>query len=343
MEVALLFHPACLKHEVPGHIEQPARGAHVWEYLMASPLASRLVALAVAGAKEEDLLLVHSEAHVEYIRQKCATGGGWVWLDTAVSPGSHEAALYAVGAALTAVDWASGRPERAAFCVVRPPGHHASPGAARGFCLYNNVAVAAEHFVRTEQGRRVYIFDFDLHHGNGTQEIFWRRPDVCYLSIHQFPAYPRTGRLADQGEEEGLGFTINVPLPAGSCEGDYLLATKELVLPSLAAFRPDLVLVSAGFDAHADDPFGGMRLSSGAFGNLAALLHQAAAAAQAPVVYVLEGGYWLQALGQSAAAVLHAALGDPLSEEEHEPPSAEASDIVRRARELHARQWEKWS
>jgi acetoin utilization deacetylase AcuC-like enzyme len=342
MEVALLYHPACLGHHVPGHVEHPARVLRTWHYLDASPLRHRLQFPEVSAATEEDLLLVHSEAHVDYLRRKCALGGGWVSMDTAVSEQSHEAGLHAVGAGLTALDWVGDGPDRAAFCLIRPPGHHASRALSGGFCLYNSVAIAAERFLRTRNGGRVYIFDFDLHHGNGTQEIFYDRAEVCYLSLHQFPAYPRTGRLHDRGEGEGLGFTINVPLPAGRNEPDYLLAAQEVMLPSLAAYGPDLVLVSAGFDAHRDDPFGGMELPTTTFGHMAALVQQAAVAARAPVIYLLEGGYALDALAASVAAVLRAALGDAPAAASTEPPSAEAAEIVARVRELHAPQWESW-
>jgi acetoin utilization deacetylase AcuC-like enzyme len=253
-------------------------------------------------AEEEALVAVHDPAYLDHLREMSAAGGGYLSLDTAVGAGSWEAASIASGAACSALECALAG--ETAFAIARPPGHHAGSDYGMGFCLTNHAAVAARHAL-SRGLERVAILDWDVHHGNGTQDIFYGDGRVLYLSAHQSPFYPGTGKAGEVGEGEGLGFTANVPLPAGSGEDLYAAAFAGLFLPLLREFGPEVILVSAGFDAHVDDLLGGMALGSVSFGHFAALLSALSGeVGAAPPAFVLEGGYNLQALTESVAATV---------------------------------------
>lgn len=253
-------------------------------------------------AGEEALTAVHEPAYLDHVRKMCAAGGGYLSLDTAVGAGSWEAASLASGAACSAVE--SALAGETAFAVARPPGHHAGSDYGMGFCLTNHAAVAVGHALSNGL-ERVAILDWDVHHGNGTQDIFYGDDRVLYLSVHQSPFYPGTGAAGEVGEGEGLGFTANVPLPAGSGEDLYAAVFAGLFVPMLREFGPGLILVSAGFDAHADDLLGGMALGSDSFGRFAALVTDLSReVGAAPPAFVLEGGYNLGALTESVAATM---------------------------------------
>ena len=255
-----------------------------------------------APAEEEALAAVHDSAYLDGLREMSVAGGGYLSLDTAVGAGSWEAASFASGAACSALE--SALAGGTAFAIVRPPGHHAGRDYGMGFCLTNHAAVAAGQAL-SRGLEKVAILDWDVHHGNGTQDLFYADASVLYLSVHQSPFYPGTGRAGEVGEGEGLGFTVNVPLPAGSGEDLYAAAFAGVFFPVLREFGPGVILVSAGFDAHADDLLGGMALGSGAFGRFAAeisaLSHELGAA---PPAFILEGGYNLEALTASVAATM---------------------------------------
>jgi acetoin utilization deacetylase AcuC-like enzyme len=253
-------------------------------------------------AEDDTLARVHVPAYLDYLRELCAAGQGYLSLDTALNRSSWEAASLASGAACSAVE--SALSGEAAFAVARPPGHHAGRATGMGFCLLNHAAVAAVH-ARSRGVERVAILDWDVHHGNGTQDIFYDDADVLYLSVHQSPFYPGTGGADEVGEGRGGGFTVNVPLPAGSGEGAYAAAFAGVFLPVLREFGPALILVSAGYGAHAADPLGGMSLEAACFGRFAA--HLASLARQigaAPPAFVLERGYNLSALAGGVAATI---------------------------------------
>ena len=254
------------------------------------------------AAEEDALIRVHPPAYLDYLRELSAAGHGYLSLDTALNESSWEAASLASGAACSAVE--SALSGEAAFAIARPPGHHARRATGMGFCLLNHAAVAAEH-ARSRGVERVAILDWDVHHGNGTQDIFYDDGDVLYLSVHQSPFYPGTGKADEVGEGQGRGFTVNVPLPAGSGEQAYAAAFAGVFLPVLREFGPALILVSAGYDAHAADPLGGMSLEVASFGRFAA--HLASLTSQigaAPPALVLEGGYNLRALAGGVAATI---------------------------------------
>ena len=253
-------------------------------------------------ADEDALAAVHDAVYLDRLREMSRAGGGHLGPDTAVGEGSWEAASLATGAACSAVE--SALDGETAFAVARPPGHHAGRDYGMGFCLTNHAAVAAGH-VLSGGLERVAILDWDVHHGNGTQDIFYGEDRVLYLSVHQSPFYPGTGEADEVGEGEGRGFTANVPLPAGSGEDAYAAVFAGVFVPLLREFGPGLVLVSAGFDAHANDLLGGMDLTSDAFGRFAALVAQVSLEIGAvPPAFILEGGYNLEAITQSVAATI---------------------------------------
>jgi acetoin utilization deacetylase AcuC-like enzyme len=282
-----------LEHRNPeGH---PERSARIENLL---PLEGLLVEAGVEAlasdrlATDEELLRVHTPAHLERIGETAGDVYNMLDPDTHTSPRSAETARHAAGALLDLVDAVvAGAPARG-FAAVRPPGHHAEADRAMGFCLFNNVAVAAAHLVARHGMERVLIVDPDVHHGNGTQAIFYDDPRVLFVSLHQYPFYPGTGNLAETGEREGLGYTVNVPLPAGCTDGDYLAAFDRVVLPVAREFAPSFVLMSAGYDALGRDPLGGMRMTEAGFDAITAALRGIADAhSDGRFVSVLEGGY----------------------------------------------------
>jgi acetoin utilization deacetylase AcuC-like enzyme len=288
----------------PGHPERPER-AEVMDAVAARWRERGTEIVAPRAATHEQLARVHDD---DYLRAIAATAGRATQLDpdTYTSPESHEIALLAAGAAIDAVERAMGGSHHAAVAMVRPPGHHAERNRAMGFCLYNNVAVAAAH-ARAQGAAKVAIIDYDVHHGNGTQHMFETDPHVLYISTHQFPYYPGTGAAHEIGREAGRGFTVNVPLEVGAVDEDYQLVFAQVVLPVLRQFEPDLIIASAGFDAHERDPLGGMRVSTAAFGAMARELRAVAEeVCRGRIVSVTEGGYDLRALAASLDAVIEA-------------------------------------
>lgn len=302
-------HPIFREHDTgPGHPERPERLDAIMAGLKDAGLDREVAWREPGEVAQEALFRVHDEGHV---RKILSLGGknAMIDQDTIVSPASVEAALRASGAACSAVEAVLGGEADYGFCLVRPPGHHAERGRSMGFCLFNHVAVAAAHAIGKLGVKRVLIFDPDVHHGNGTQEIFYERGDVFFISIHQWPWYPGPGAADETGKGDGAGTTLNIPLPAGSGDDDYLGVTRETVAPALRDFRPELVLFSAGFDAHEGDPLGGMRLTSEGFARMYRIVLDEMEALQIPGVFCLEGGYSLEALRTAAPAVMQAMLG----------------------------------
>jgi len=291
--------PAFRAHDPgPGHPESPQR----YDAVAAAVTASGAEVVEPRPASPEALERVHDPRHLELLRRLAETGGGAIDPDTVVGPPSFDAARLASGAAVAAVNAVLDGEIDTAFCAGRPPGHHAEPARAMGFCLINHVAVAAAH-ARWRGVEKVAILDWDAHHGNGTQAAFWRDPSVLYVSLHQFPHYPGTGTPFERGDGAGEGTTVNLPLVAGTSEQHYLDTFRAMALPAIREFEPGLLCVSAGFDAHRDDPLCSLGLSAEAFG----VMTEEVAEIGAGPVYVLEGGYNLAALEQSVAAVLAAA------------------------------------
>jgi acetoin utilization deacetylase AcuC-like enzyme len=305
----LLSHPACALHHAPGHPERPERLAAIEAALAADDRLHDLPRRQPEPATRGPLEAVHESRYVESIFDAGATAdasGEGVWLDadTWLGPGSLEAALASAGGALAAVDAVLADEFAAAFSLTRPPGHHATAGRAMGFCFFNNIAAAAQ--AALDRGlERVAIVDFDVHHGNGSQDIFYERADVLYVSCHQSPLYPGTGATGERGRGEGEGFTINVPMAAGAGETEYLAVFDQVFGPALDQYQPQLLLLSAGFDAHALDPLAQMELTSEAYGALASRLHGwADELCDGRSVWVLEGGYDLVGLSEGVTAVV---------------------------------------
>jgi acetoin utilization deacetylase AcuC-like enzyme len=306
-------HRSSLEHDpsgqVTGHPDTPGRLEAI-EHALASQDWLGWAPTQAPRALESELELIHGREHVAQIKQLALDGGGVIDSDTVVGERSYEAALHAAGGACAMVRALMAKETAAGFCGMRPPGHHAEPDRAMGFCLFDNIAIAAELAIAECGVQRVFIFDWDVHHGNGTAAAFRRRADVLFASIHQERIYPGTGLLGDVGSGPGEGYTINLPVPAGSEEDLWLSLVEHIVLPAARAFEPDLVLISAGFDAHVADPLAGCRLEAGSFAEMARHVRDFAAERRVPVGAVLEGGYEPAALAESVLATLTALAGD---------------------------------
>ena len=297
-----LYHPDFLSHEMgPGHPESPERLRAIMSRLDASGLLNRLVRIEAEPASDKWVREIHTAGYIESLRDH-APDSGRVFLDpdTSMNPGSLRAAYLAAGGAIKAADAIVSGVVDHAFCAVRPPGHHAEADRAMGFCLFNNVAVAARYVQRHHGVQRVLIVDWDVHHGNGTQHSFYDDPSVLFFSTHQYPYYPGTGRSTESGEGSGTGFTINVPMSPGQGDEEYAEAFERLLVPAAEAFRPEFVIISAGFDAHRDDPLAGMALTDEGYATLTQIVARLARRhARGRVLSCLEGGYNLSALGAS--------------------------------------------
>jgi acetoin utilization deacetylase AcuC-like enzyme len=299
-------------HQLPSHPERPARIGAVMDGIADLHLGNDLEVGSTRAADITQLSQVHSMSYLGEFRRFCDEGGGSLAADTYARSGSWDAASQAAGAGLVAIEMLRARGSGVAFVPVRPPGHHAVMARPMGFCIFNNVAVAASTLVAA--GERVLIVDWDVHHGNGTQALFWNNPEVLYVSTHQWPCYPGTGKATEVGGPKARGSTINVPLPPGAT-GDVLLrALDRLVSPAVDSFAPTWVLISAGFDAHRADPLADLALSAGDFGQLAKVASGYAPQSGRTVVF-LEGGYDLGALRSSVSSTLGALVGSSFSAE----------------------------
>ena len=339
----LLTHADYRRHLTsPRHPERPARLDAIEGLLRRTPLWEALAHGTPDPAGEEVLARVHTRGYIAHVREVAAAGGGYLDPDTSISPASFDVARLAAGGAVAAVDAAARHDTPVAMALVRPPGHHAGPGAGRGFCVFNNAALAARHALEEHGIGRVLILDWDVHHGNGTQEVFYRDPRVVFCSFHQENWYPGTGSLDERGEGPGEGMTVNVPLPAEIGDGGYAFLWEEIALPLLRAAAPGLIVVSAGFDAHHADPLGGMMMTARGFGTLSRLLRDAAGSV--PIVAVLEGGYDLDGLAHSVASTLEGFTGIAAGVREaeaafREAPFAEARSRARAVRHAMSAYW----
>jgi acetoin utilization deacetylase AcuC-like enzyme len=335
MASVFLEHPSSLEHDTGGHPEQPARIVAIQRELEQRGWLG-FERVSSPAVERELLTAVHPEPYVQSIERLSAGGGGALDLDTVASAGSFDAALHAAGGAVRMVELLlDGEAERG-FSAHRPPGHHAIPTRAMGFCLFNNAAVAARFALDVRGLERVMIFDWDVHHGNGTNDIFHSSPEVLFVSIHQWPLYPGSGSASDVGEGEGEGFTVNLPVPAGTGDDAYLSLVDGVVAPLARDYRPELVLISAGYDAHRDDPLADCMLTEDGFSAMTHAIRRVADAAGAPLGCVLEGGYALGALGRSVAATMEA-----LVEADRDQPPEPAADgaPVAQARARLSRWW----
>ena len=304
--MALLFsHPSSLEHDTGHHPENAGRLRAI-EAALAEAGDLALERVEAPAATREQIVRIHSPDHFDALRDFCAEGGGMIDADTIVVGASFDAALHGAGAAVAATDRLLGGEAGAAFCATRPPGHHAERARAMGFCLFNSVGVAAGHAIAEHDVERVLILDWDVHHGNGTEEIFAERADVLYASIHQSPLYPGTGAAGYAGEGAGEGYTVNLPVPAGSDSDDFLALVEHIVVPIARAFAPGLIAISAGYDAHVDDPLASCSVTTDGYGDMTAAMRDLAGELDVPVLVCLEGGYSPKALAESVVATLRA-------------------------------------
>jgi acetoin utilization deacetylase AcuC-like enzyme len=305
MVTGLAYSPSFLSHAMPaGHPERPARLRSIVEHLQTVGTWDRMVVWEPSPVAEATLELVHTPAHIAFIKDLIARGGGRIDMDTGASPTSWEPALRAAGAVVEAVDRVSAGALQNAYCIVRPPGHHATQSQAMGFCLFNNVAIAVQWLLSNDRAAKVAILDYDVHHGNGTQDIFIAEPRVLYVSTHQYPFYPGTGHWREAGD----GTTVNLSLPAGCGDKVYTHALERIIEPIVRRFAPDFIVVSLGFDAFWNDPLASMRLSIAGY---ASLLKSALDLAEGRLVVALEGGYNLLALAQGSDLACNLLLGEP--------------------------------
>ena len=324
--------PATGAHDTgPRHPECNDRVVAVLAGLADAQLADALATDEGRDATRAELALVHDVAYIDALEEFARGGGGHLDADTVVATGSFDAAVRAAGCGLAAVDALTRGEADAAFVVARPPGHHATAARGQGFCLFNNVAVAAAGLVA--RGERVLIVDWDVHHGNGTQEIFWDDPGVLYVSTHQSPAYPGTGRVEETGGAHAAGLTVNFPFPPGATGDVAMSALDDVVAPQVDAFSPTWVLISAGFDAHRSDPLADLEWSAGDYRSLAARVLEFAPAASRTVAF-LEGGYDLPALRSSTAATTRVLGGETNLGDEPPTSGGPGSQIVARVRRV---------
>lgn len=332
MGTAYVYDPLYLEHNRSGHVERRERLETTLQVLEQRGLPHRMVKVEATPVPMEHLLEVHSQQYVEQVKQVAARGGGNLDPDTYVNDRSYEVALLAAGGMLNLVKAVLEGRGKNGFALVRPPGHHAMPSRGMGFCIFNNVAVAAKYALNQNGLSRILIVDFDLHHGNSTHEVFYDTSKVLYFSTHQYPYYPGTGHSDSIGRGDGEGFTVNVPLPPGVGDEGYMRIFDEILYPLAERYRPELILVSAGYDAHWADPLGMMELSAVGYAHLTRTLKEMAEEfCGGRLVFTLEGGYDLEALAHSIAATLQTLLDD---EEINDPlgpsprPGISVDDIV---------------
>ncbi|MBV9513903.1 MAG: histone deacetylase [Mycobacteriaceae bacterium] len=341
MATVYATHPRYAEHDYPGHPENAERIRAVWRGLDESGLTARMSALTAEPVEAEWVLTVHRSTYLELLRRVSA-GPRVTFLDadTYAGPDALAIALLSAGGAVGVVDGVLSGSADNGLAAIRPPGHHAMPGHAMGFCLLGNLAIAARYAQRQYEIDRILIVDYDVHHGNGTEAMFYDDPSVLYVSTHQYPFYPATGAATDTGGGNGQGATVNIPLPAGSGDANYATVFEQVIWPAAQRFQPELMLVSVGFDAYRHDPLAGMRLTLGGYSQLALevirMAHQLCAGR---VAFLLEGGYHLDALRYGVSNIARLLLGDPpidpLGPSSDTRPDPDIAGLIGQLRELH--------
>lgn len=334
-----VFHPIYLEHTLVGHPENHYRLLAIMNLLEKEGVLPRLKLIEPKPVSRELLEKVHTPRYIQLVKEMAESGGGHLDLDTYMGARSYEAALMAAGGTVEAVRAVLEGEVENAFALVRPPGHHATPTRGMGFCIFNNIAVAARYALNRKEVDRVLIVDFDVHHGNGTQDIFYRESSVLYFSTHQYPHYPGTGYITDIGEDEGYGYTVNVPLGGGVGDEGFRQIFEEILVPIARRYRPDLILVSAGFDSHWADPLASMLLSIRGYTELARILKSLAdELCQGRIVFALEGGYKLEVLSHCVLNIFYVLMGeekvvDPLGLSTK--PERSVRTLIQNLKELH--------
>ena len=339
-DVGFVYDPIYLEHDTGAHPENASRMTATLELLEASGLLAKLSRVPARAASAEELALVHDARYVEGVQRAAEQGGGWVDPDTLITPRSYDVAAHVVGGTLNALDAVLGGDVASAYCLVRPPGHHATPRQAMGFCLFNHVAIAAAQ-ARAKHGlERIAIVDYDVHHGNGTQDAFYSDAGVLYVSTHEYPFYPGTGALSERGEGAGLGCNINIPMPHGAGDAAHISAFEQIVVPALRRYRPQAILISSGFDAHYADDIALQQVSVDGYGALIAMILEVAnEVCDGRTLFAQEGGYHLVALPWAVRRAIELLLGqaptpDPLGPVDT-PEPADVDKILAGVREAH--------
>lgn len=303
------YDPFYLKHKTEPHPENPGRLTAIQNRLESSEFYSNLVPIQPRKATPEEISMVHDRGYVASVEKSCANEVRNLDADTVISSDSYKAALLSAGAGLNAIDNIIDGKIQNGFCAVRPPGHHAEQDRAMGFCLFNNVGIAARYAQQIKGLNKVFIFDWDVHHGNGTQHSFYNDPSIYYSSTHQFPFYPGTGSAEEIGTGEGLGTTLNLPMDAFSDDEDYISAVENKLIPEIQRYKPDLIIISAGFDAHINDPLAQIQLTTDCFGKMTEMLIRVASdVCGGRLLSMLEGGYDYNALSDSVELHLQTLL-----------------------------------
>jgi len=341
MRVGLVYDPVYLEHDTGTHVENAQRLGATMSLLEENQLKDKLVLLSPRPATVDELSAVHAQEYISHIQAQAERGGGWLDGDTVMSRRSYEAAIHAAGGALTAVEAVMAKRVDSAFALVRPPGHHATCWQAMGFCLFNNIAIAAKYALANFDIERVLVVDFDVHHGNGTQDTFYADPHVVYFSTHEYPFYPGTGSVDETGARDGEGFTVNVPLIAGWGDEEYQAVFEDVLAPIARRFEPQLILVSAGYDAHWADSIAQMQVSVSGFARLVEIIRTLTdMLCEGRLVFTLEGGYHPEALPLSISATLDVLLGtrdisDPLGKQEAKSKPVNIDNFIRMVRDIH--------
>ena len=341
MKVGLVYDPIYLKHDTGQHVENARRLEAIISHLEQTGLKQQLIPIKPVAASIEQLSLVHHKQHISHIQEIAQRGGGWLDADTVMSANSYEVALYAAGGAIKATEVVMNGEVGSAFALVRPPGHHATTEQARGFCLFNNVAIAAKYALAKYKLERIAIIDFDVHHGNGTQATFYDNPQVLYISTHQYPFYPGTGSIDETGIGEGKATTVNITLPAGCGDAEYLEVFDQIITPAAKRFKPQLILVSAGYDPHWADGIAMMQVSTTGFAQIVKIIKELAdELCSGRLAFSLEGGYNPTALASSVKATFDVLLGntnieDPLGQSPHRFEVISIAPLIKSIKQIH--------
>ena len=341
MKVGYVYNPIYLKHDTGNHVEVAKRLETIMSHLEGRRLKQRLIHIEPRPATTQDLALVHEERYIAQIREVAQRGGGWLDADTVMSADSYEAAVYAAGGAMEAVRAVMSGEVNSAFALVRPPGHHAEYNRAMGFCLFNNVAVAARYALAEYGLKRILIIDFDVHHGNGTQEAFYGEQRVLYISAHQYPFYPGTGDIKETGSGLGKGANVNIPMPAGCGDAEYQQVFEQIVVPAANRFAPEMILVSAGYDIHWSDPLAMMQVSVDGFTRMTKIIKSLAdGLCNGRLAFTLEGGYALMAQAAAVEATFKVLLSetgisDPIGPSPGKYPVPEIASLVGQVKTMH--------
>jgi acetoin utilization deacetylase AcuC-like enzyme len=336
-----VYDPVYLEHDTGDHVESGRRLEAIISGLDWKGIRQQLTHVPARPATPDELTAVHQAEYISRVEAYCRKGGGWWDADTLLSEGSYTASLYAAGGTIAAVEAVMKNTVSGAYALVRPPGHHATKNNAMGFCVFNNIAIAASYALKTFRMERVLIIDFDVHHGNGTQEAFAHNPYVLYISMHQYPLFPGTGHLEETGRGTGAGTSINIPLPAGCGDDEYRRVFDEIVVPAGRRFQPELILVSAGYDGHWADELSNIRLSLEGYYDLTRTIQRLAdELCGGRSVFCLEGGYNLRVLSAAVNATFSIWLGeksfeDPLGPAPNDIKPHGVNELIREVRKRH--------